>query len=98
MRIAGERIPGVVTSAVSYAQAYLRSQRMIQNEILPVARGLGIVIGVENVWNGLLLSPLEYVRYIDEFELPWVRSYLDVGNMVFGHPEHWIRIAGSRIV
>jgi sugar phosphate isomerase/epimerase len=27
-----------------------------------------------------------------------VRAYLDLGNMIFGHPEHWVRIAGSRIV
>jgi len=91
-------VPGIVTAAVSYAQVYLRSQHVIRNEILPVAQGLGIVLAIENVWNGFLLSPMEYVRYIDEFESPWVRAYLDVGNMVFGHPEHWIRIAGSRTI
>jgi L-ribulose-5-phosphate 3-epimerase len=90
-------IPGVVTSAVSPAQAYANSQRVIRSEILPAAEELGIVIAVENAWNGFLLTPTEYVRYIDEFESKWIRAYLDVGNVMFGHPEHWIRIAGSRI-
>lgn len=91
-------IPGVVTSTVSPAQAYANSQRVIRNTILPAAEKLGIVIAVENAWNGFLLTPTEYVRYIDEFKSPWVRAYLDVGNVTVGHPEHWIRIAGSRIV
>ena len=25
----------------------------------------------EEVWNKFLLSPLEFVRYVDEFESPW---------------------------
>jgi hexulose-6-phosphate isomerase len=91
-------IPGVVTSEVSPAQAYANSQRVIRNELLPAAEELGIVIAIENAWNGFLLTPTEYVRYIDEFNSPWVRAYLDVGNVLFGHPQHWIRIVGSRIV
>jgi hexulose-6-phosphate isomerase len=91
-------IPALVNATTSYGDAYTRSQDVIRNELLPIARELGIVLGIENVWNGFLLSPLEYARYIDEFESPWVRAYLDLGNMIFGHPEHWVRIAGSRIV
>ena len=52
----------------------------------------------ENVWNNFLLSPLEFARYIDEFESPWVGAYFDVGNIVnYGWPEHWIRTLGKRI-
>jgi len=29
------------------------------------------------------LSPLEFARYIDEFESPWIRSTSDVGNVRF---------------
>ena len=32
-----------------------------------------MIIGIEEVWNKFLLSPLEFARYIDEFESPWVR-------------------------
>jgi L-ribulose-5-phosphate 3-epimerase len=91
-------IPGRVQADTSYSQAYDRSQTVIRDEILPVARQLGIVLGIENVWNGFLLGPLEYVRYTDAFESPLVRPYLDVGNVIFGRPEDWIEIAGARIV
>ena len=45
------------------------------------------------------MSPLEFARYIDEFESPWVGAYFDVGNVVeFGYPEEWIRELGKRIL
>jgi sugar phosphate isomerase/epimerase len=71
---------------------------VIRDEILPLARQFNIVLGVENVWNGFLLSPLEFVRYTDSFDSPLVRPYLDVGNIIFGRPEDWIEIAGRRII
>src|SRR5690606_8898738 len=59
----------------------------------------GVVIAVENVWNNFLLSPLEFARYVDEFESPWLRAYFDVGNIVaYGWPQDWIRTLGERIV
>lgn len=91
-------IPGRVTDADPYLQAYDRSQKVIRAEILPAAKELGIVLGVENVWNGLLLGPAEYVRYCDEFESPWVRPYIDLGNVIYGRPEDWIDVAGARLV
>jgi hexulose-6-phosphate isomerase len=91
-------VPGLVTDAVPYKAAYDRSQQVIAAEILPVAAELGIIIGVENVWNGFLLGPVEYARYCDEFDSPWVRPYLDVGNVIFGRPEDWIDIVGKRLV
>ncbi len=55
-------------------------------------------MGIENVWNKFLLSPLEMARYIDEFDSPCVCAYYDVGNvLLFGYPEQWIRILGHRI-
>jgi L-ribulose-5-phosphate 3-epimerase len=66
--------------------------------IIPTAEKLGITLGVENVWNRYLLSPLEMRDFIDSFQSPHVRSYFDVGNvMLYGHPEHWIAILGKRI-
>jgi hexulose-6-phosphate isomerase len=54
---------------------------------------------VEEVWNKFLLSPLEYAKYIDDFQSPWVRSYFDVGNVVlYAYPQDWIRTVGKRIV
>ena len=66
--------------------------------LLPTAERLGVKIGVENVWNRYLLSPLETRAFIDDFGSPLVGSYFDVGNvMLYGHPEHWIQILGPRI-
>ena len=91
-------VPAVVTEHVRYADAYERSQRHIR-KVLPIAEETGVVIAVENVWNKFLLSPIEFARYVDEFESPWLRAYFDVGNVVaFGYPEDWIRTLGKRIV
>lgn len=90
-------VVGIVNREISYADAYARSQEEIR-KALPLAKELGIKIAFENVWNMFLLSPLEFARYIDEFESPWVGAYFDVGNVVnYGWPEQWIRILGKRI-
>jgi hexulose-6-phosphate isomerase len=92
-------VPAVVDAQTSYQEAWTRSQRVIRERILPLARELQIVVGIEEVWNKFLLSPLEMARYVDEFASPFVKAYLDVGNMVFyGYPQDWIRTLGARIV
>ncbi|HYE74262.1 MAG TPA: sugar phosphate isomerase/epimerase family protein, partial [Blastocatellia bacterium] len=91
-------VAGIVDAQTSHEQAYVRSQEIIRREVLPVAEELGIVLAIENVWSGFLISPVEYARYIDEFDSPWVRAYLDVGNMIFGYPEHWVRTVGARTI
>jgi len=91
-------VPAIVTETVSYGDAYKRSQEHIR-KLLPLAGELGIVIAVENVWNKFLLSPLEFARYVDEFESPWLRAYFDVGNVIiYGYAQDWIRTLGKRIV
>ena len=92
-------VPGVVNPATSYRQAWERSQRVIKERLLPLARELKVIIAVEEVWNKFLLSPLEFARYVDEFDSPWLKAYFDVGNVVFyGYPQDWIRTLGPRIV
>ncbi len=91
-------VPAVVNKEVSYDEAYRRSQAEIR-KVLPLAKELGIKIGIENVWNQFLLSPLETARYIDEFDSEMIGVYFDIGNVVaYGWPEHWIRILGKRII
>ena len=91
-------VPAVVNKEVSYADAYARSQSEIR-KVLPMASEYKVKIAFENVWNNFLLSPLECVRYVDEFESDFVGWYFDVGNVVaYGWPEHWIRSLGSRIL
>lgn len=92
-------VPAVVDANTSYKDAWTRSQRVIRERLLPMARDMKVVIGVEEVWNKFLLSPLEMARYVDEFESPWVRAYFDVGNvLIWAFPQDWIRTLGSRIV
>ena len=91
-------VPAVVDATTSYRDAWTRSQRVIRERLLPMARELKVTVAVEEVWNKFLLSPLEFARYIDEFESPWVKAYFDVGNVVFyGFPQDWIRALGPRI-
>lgn len=91
-------VPAVVNADISYKDAYVRSQKYIR-ELLPLAKELNIIIAVENVWNKFLLSPLEFARYVDEFDHPCLKAYFDVGNIVlYGIPQDWIRTLGKRIV
>jgi len=91
-------VPAVVNPKFSYYQdAWTRSQQQIRM-LLPLAEELKVVIAIEEVWNKFLVSPVEFARYVDDFRSPWVRAYLDVGNMViYGYPQDWIRIMGKRI-
>ena len=92
-------VPAVVNATTSYAEAWTRSQRVIRDQLLPVATGFKVTIAVEEVWNKFLLSPLEFVRYVDDFKSPYLKAYFDVGNVVlYGFPQDWIRTLGSRIV
>lgn len=91
-------VPAVVNPETSYSAAYVRSQKQIR-ELIPLAQELGVMIAVEEVWNKFLLSPLEFARYVDDFDSPWVKAYCDVGNVVlYGYPQDWIRTLGKRIV
>jgi L-ribulose-5-phosphate 3-epimerase len=90
-------VPAVVNKKIAYADAYARSQAALR-EVLPKAAELGIQIALENVWNNFLLSPLEFARYVDELESPWLRVHFDPGNVVrYGWPEQWVGVLGKRI-
>jgi L-ribulose-5-phosphate 3-epimerase len=98
-------LPGMVSASFvpDFApQPYDRVEawaRESLQRLLPTAERLGVKIGVENVWNRFLLSPLEMRAFIDGFGSPLVGAYFDVGNvMLYGHPEHWIQLLGPRIL
>lgn len=82
---------------VEYDVAYDRALDAI-NELKGYAQSLKVAIGVENVWNKFLLSPLEMRDFIDKAQSDYVGAYFDVGNVIVnGYAEHWIKILGSRI-
>ncbi|WNR43147.1 sugar phosphate isomerase/epimerase family protein [Paenibacillus roseipurpureus] len=97
-------VPGAVgvdfipdSEVVPYDQAYDYSLAAI-TELSKVAEELKVSIGIENVWNKFLLSPLEMRDFIDKVNSPYVGAYFDVGNVIFsGYPEHWIAILNHRI-
>jgi len=80
-----------------YEAAYTRALENLR-ELGAVAEQYGVYIGVENVWNKFLSSPIEMRDFIDRVRHPYVQSYFDVGNVLrTGYPEHWICVLGSRI-
>jgi hexulose-6-phosphate isomerase len=91
-------VPAVVNAETGYRDALDRSRQNI-SRLLPLAQELKVTIGIENVWNKFLLSPVEFADYIDGFQSPWVRAYFDIGNiLLYGFPQDWIRTLGKRIV
>ena len=97
-------VPGVVNvefshpeKKVAYDVVYERALEGI-GELKATAEALEVNIGLENVWNKFLLSPMEMRDFIDKIDSPFVGSYLDIGNTLYcGYPEDWVRILGDRI-
>lgn len=88
---------GRVTDLVHYDVAY---DRLLQGlrDLAPDAERHGVNIALENVWNKLLISPLEFRGFLDEVGSSHVGAFFDTGNvLLYGYPEQWIRILGSRI-
>lgn len=91
-------VPAVVNAHTSYRDAWIRSQGQIR-KLVPLASELKVVIGIEEVWNKFLLSPLEMERYITEFNSPWIKAWFDTGNvLLYGYPQDWIRTLSKSIV
>ena len=97
-------IPGAVNVSfsmpevkVAYDVVYNRALEGLE-ELKAYAESAQIYIGLENVWNKFLLSPMEMRDFIDKVDSPYVGSYFDVGNTLYcSYPEDWIRILGNRI-
>jgi len=91
-------VPAVATREVSYVDMWDLSKKSII-EASRFAEEHGVIIGVENVWNKFLYSPLEFRRFIEEINHPNVKVYFDVGNVFFlGFPEQWIKHLADLIV
>jgi L-ribulose-5-phosphate 3-epimerase len=98
-------VPGAVdvffladAEKIPYDVAYERSLKAIK-KLSKTAERFKVKIGVENVWNKFLLSPLEMRDFVDAVDSKYVGAYFDVGNvMLTGFPQHWIKILGKRIV
>lgn len=97
-------VPGCVNAefaapgkVMDYETCYNRSLESIM-KVKKYAEEYKVNIGLENVWNKFLLSPLEMRDFIDKVGSEYVGSYFDVGNtLANGFPEHWISTLGKRI-
>ena len=84
-------------AVAGYGAAYDRALAAMR-ELGPVGEQHGVTVGVENVWNRFLSSPIEMRDFIDRVDHPYVQCFFDVGNVLrTGYPEHWIRVLGPRI-
>jgi L-ribulose-5-phosphate 3-epimerase len=96
-------VPGVVKSPISpdvvrYDRAVERAREAVAR-LLDVAEKVGVDLCVENVWNGMFYSPLEFRDFVDSFKSERIGIYFDVGNVLgyHQHPPHWIELFGERI-
>ena len=99
---APEKMVEALNSLVSGAQA---SEAVIvstcnRTELYcAVAEEVGVDLCLENVWNGMFYSPLEFASFIDSFTSNRLGVYFDVGNVLgyHQHPPYWIELLGKRI-
>jgi len=90
-------VPGIVSETVTYDECWNRSVEGIK-KALSVAEKLKVTICIENVWNNFILSPIEALYYVNQFNSEYVKFYLDCGNLlIYGWPEQWIKILGDRL-
>jgi hexulose-6-phosphate isomerase len=88
---------GRVNEKVAYDTAHDRLLNAIR-ELRPDAERHRVNIALENIWNKLLISPLEFRNFVDTVGSPYVGVFFDTGNiLLYGYPEQWIRILGNRI-
>ena len=91
-------VPGVSEASTSYRKTYDFSKESVL-QMVETAEKFDVTIGIENVWNRFLYSPLEFKEFVEEIGSKKVGAYLDLANIVeIGHPLHWIEELGGRIV
>lgn len=81
----------------TYKSVWDRSVAALK-KLAPIAEKLNVNIGVENVWNRFLLSPMEWKYFLAEIDSPNVGIYLDVANTQYQLPaEDYVEILGSSV-
>jgi len=84
-------VPAVSVPEMPYQKTWELSKESVL-EAVSTAADCGVDLGIENVWNRFLYSPLEFRSFIEEINHPNVKAYFDVGNVWFlGFPQEWIR-------
>ena len=67
-------------------------------KLIPAAEKHKVSIGIENVWNRFLISPMEWKFFLDQFDSPYIGMYFDIGNACLNcRPQDFPELLGSRI-
>lgn len=91
-------VPGGIGPERSIRRAWDNAQEAFLSMKDVIEQG-DVKVGVENVWNGFFMSPMEMARFIDELGIRNLGAYFDVGNVeIFSWPEYWIEVLAERIV
>jgi L-ribulose-5-phosphate 3-epimerase len=94
-------VPGAVRNAETenFDQVWERSTAAVK-EAIPHAEKAGVKIAIEVVWNNFITKPEQMIKYVDQFNSPWVGTYFDCSNMLkYGVASaEWIRLLGKRML
>lgn len=83
---------------VPYNVAYRNALETLRELGRTAGERYRVQLAAENCPGKFLVSPLEFARFLDEVDSPWVGACLDTGNALwYGFPEHWIPVLGSRV-
>jgi len=68
-------------------------------ELVPIAAEEGVVLGIENVWNNLWVTPGFAAAFCRSFASPWVKFYFDLGNHTrYNAATEWLAALSDQIV
>jgi len=93
-------VPGQWEADQAYSAVWKNAVESARR-IAEVAERTGVKVALENVENRFLLSPREWMEFLDEVNSAWVRMYFDVGNVIYtrlGYPEQWLRELTSKYI
>jgi L-ribulose-5-phosphate 3-epimerase len=83
---------------VPYGLAYPNALSVLREVAQAAGERYHVYLAAENCPSKFLISPLEFARFLDEVDSPWVGACFDTGNALsYGFPEHWIPVLGPRI-
>src|SRR5438105_1808869 len=75
-------VPGQWEEHQTYSDVW-KNALATARRVAEIAERARIRVGLENVENRFLLSPREWMQFLDEVNSEWVRMYFDVGNVIY---------------
>ena len=97
-------IPGVVNAGwdascpITPAKTVWKQSTRSMWDLLDTAESLNVAVACENVWSKFLTDPFAMKAFVDQFDSPFIGTYLDVANCLnVGFPQDWVDVLGNRI-